>query len=235
MPFTFSFTQHLTINRAVGFSVGLHGLVVICFFIVPLLAPRPAVVKKSYLFQMVSSPPRSPVRMPSDAVRPKPAPPPQEKAISRSVKKIPPSKSKFTEKVKVRAEDMPVPLEDMPVSREDMPVRQEDMPVSDLMLSAQNTGFRYSYYETILQMAIKKNWNPPDELREGDAVKSVIVDFSVLRNGDIIDCKIKESSWNTMLDRQAIRAVETAKLPPLPDPYSGDKADFQIRLNLIKK
>jgi len=216
------------------YSVALHFSIVLFFIAAGLVSKYgspPA--QNAYFFQMVSvprggyqRPARQPATQPAAPKKTLPSPVSNvKKTISRPQPKETP----------VPAEDMPVPQADMPISSEDLPTSLAAAGVPGLSLEVQGSGFRYSYYEALVQASIKGNWNPPEELLEGDQVKTVIVNFSVRRSGEIMEIKIAESSWNTILDRQALRAVELAQLPPLPAAYEGEKVDFQIKLNLIKK
>ncbi|MEN3013031.1 MAG: energy transducer TonB [Endomicrobiia bacterium] len=88
-------------------------------------------------------------------------------------------------------------------------------------LSLETAKFPFTYYVNQIRKKIVENWmwshNYPGELK-------TVVYFRILKNGNIEDLKIKESSGNRFYDNLCIRAVELAQpFPPLP---AGFKEDY---------
>lgn len=68
-------------------------------------------------------------------------------------------------------------------------------------------------------------WNPA----LGATVAGVVeVQFVVLRDGSIIDVRLTKSSGNPLLDIDAQRAVQTAKLLPLPGAYEPNRLTITL-------
>lgn len=100
----------------------------------------------------------------------------------------------------------------------------------DSALSAQVSGpsgsaFTYDYYLDQMLGRIRQSWvRPPVEGIE------TLLAFRVLRNGEIADVEIRESSGSRAFDLAALRAVRNASpLPPLPASYREDI----LKVNLI--
>lgn len=97
-------------------------------------------------------------------------------------------------------------------------------------LSAQVSGpsgsaFTYDYYLDQMLGRIRQSWvRPPVEGIE------TLLAFRVLRNGEIAEVEIRESSGSRAFDLAALRAVRNASpLPPLPASYREDV----LKVNLI--
>jgi len=97
-------------------------------------------------------------------------------------------------------------------------------------LGAQVTGpggasFPYDYYLEQMLGKIRQNWvRPPVE-----GISTTIV-FRVLKNGEIENVEIRESSGSRAFDLSALRAVRNASpLAPLPSSYREDV----LTVNLI--
>lgn len=87
-------------------------------------------------------------------------------------------------------------------------------------LSLETAKFPFTYYVNQIRKKIVENWmwshNYPGELK-------TVVYFRILRDGNVEDLKIKESSGNKIYDNLCIRAVELAKpFPPLPAGFNED-------------
>ncbi|MCX7716275.1 MAG: TonB C-terminal domain-containing protein [Endomicrobia bacterium] len=87
-------------------------------------------------------------------------------------------------------------------------------------LSLETAKFPFTYYVNQIRKKIVENWlwsqSYPGELK-------TVVYFKILRSGEVVDLKIKESSSNKLYDNICIRAIEVAKpLPPLPDGFKEE-------------
>ncbi|MCS7231383.1 MAG: energy transducer TonB [Elusimicrobiota bacterium] len=87
-------------------------------------------------------------------------------------------------------------------------------------LSLETAKFPFSYYVNQIRKKIVENWmwshNYPGELK-------TVVYFRILKDGNIYDLKIKESSGNRFYDNLCLRAVELAQpFPPLPVGFNED-------------
>lgn len=85
------------------------------------------------------------------------------------------------------------------------------------------SGFPYQYYLQIISDRVSSSWftSLVDPGISGTFFATVY--FKILRNGQIVDLKIKESSGIQSLDMSAQRAIQiSAPFPPLPSDYEGD-------------
>jgi TonB family protein len=87
-------------------------------------------------------------------------------------------------------------------------------------LSLETAKFPFTYYVNQVRKKIVENWlwsqNYPGELK-------TVVYFKILRSGEVVDLRIKESSNNKLYDNICLRAVELAKpFPPLPQGFTEE-------------
>jgi len=212
-------------KKAVTVSLVLHLFVIISFTLHDMMKPR-QVVKKAYLFDMVNTRPQPrrfaapPVAKPREVKKQEPAKKtvekPKEKAISTK-------KAKKEEKQKEEPKEQ---LQDEPKET----VQEKDAPQTlqnEMTISQPDFPFKY-YYQQIIN-AVERNWNPPQELLGSEMQLAVEVKFRLLKNGQGTDLEISESSWNTILDKLALRAIEKARIPPIP----GDESELTITYRLV--
>ena len=89
-------------------------------------------------------------------------------------------------------------------------------------------GDQFGYYANIIRNNIAENWKP----LKAAGSPSVVVTFTIQRNGSITNVKILTSSGNQSLDFSAQRAILDAHLPPLPDRFPRNQADVQLKFEL---
>jgi TonB family protein len=85
------------------------------------------------------------------------------------------------------------------------------------------SGFPYQYYLQIISDRVSSSWftSLVDPGVSGTFFATVY--FKILRNGQVTDLKVKESSGIQSLDMSAQRAIQiSAPFPPLPSDYEGD-------------
>ncbi|NOZ13123.1 MAG: TonB family protein [Acidobacteria bacterium] len=88
-------------------------------------------------------------------------------------------------------------------------------------------NFEYSYYLSIVQDRIGRNWE-----RSYIGKGKVKVFFRIERDGSIVGAMIEISSGDVGLDRLALRAVTASSpLPPLPEGYTGKNLGIHILFN----
>lgn len=94
---------------------------------------------------------------------------------------------------------------------------------NEKLINADNVDFEP--YMKKLQKCIKNNWNPP----QGNKSKSVILLFSIAKDGSLLDVKVHSSSGSIRVDNAAIQAVKaTAPFDPLPSEFNGNSVDIQF-------
>ena len=179
------------------FSLLFH---VFIFFVVPIatrILRRPKTFERPQTFQLVRIPPKAaPVKQ---RVIDKP------KVKKKAVPKRPVPKTKKDSRPAQKKEE-PEDLSEL----EDIlggPIQQ---PVSQISLGQ---PFKYDWYKNAIMLKVESYWKPPFK----DEKIVVVLSFTIFRNGNISEVKVKNSSGNAMLDNLAIRAVKLAapfgKLP----------------------
>ena len=85
------------------------------------------------------------------------------------------------------------------------------------------SDFPYQYYLQIISDRVSSSWftSLVDPGVSGTFFATIY--FKILRNGQVADLKVKESSGIQSLDMSAQRAIQiSAPFPPLPSDYDGD-------------
>ncbi len=83
----------------------------------------------------------------------------------------------------------------------------------------------FDLYMKELQKEIKKNWTPPKD----NESNCVVVLFSIMKDGTLLNIKIKNSSGIYEVDEEAVKAVKLAfPYKALPSEYKGDRVDVDF-------
>ena len=188
-------SKETSLTPVLVYSFVFHILI---FFVVPIATRilwRPKIFERPQTFQLVRIPPKTaPVRRVIE----------KQKVKKKAVPKKPVPKTK--------KDSRPVQKKEKP---EDLSELEEllggiQQPVSQISLGK---PFKYQWYKNAIRAKVESNWKPPFK----DENISVGLTFTIFRNGNISEVKLKRSSGNTMLDNLAIRAVKLAvpfgKLP----------------------
>ncbi len=85
--------------------------------------------------------------------------------------------------------------------------------------------FEYAFYQRQMIARIQANWQQIPV--RGRA--TVVIRFTIFRDGAISDAEVETSSGQSLLDRAALRAVVLAEpLPRLPDSYPRDRVGVHL-------
>lgn len=106
-----------------------------------------------------------------------------------------------------------------------------------ISLDTQDTT--YTPYTKVLKERIYNNWAYPPSARENFIQGSLVIIFRLNRNGNLIDCKIVQSSEHEILDTYALKAIESANpFPQFPETitvhFLNINASFAYRLEFEK-
>lgn len=83
-------------------------------------------------------------------------------------------------------------------------------------------GSRFGWYVDIIKRTVSQNWYSQLADPTASMGHSVVVTFTVHRNGSVSDARIAQSSGVPSLDMSALQAVmRTNSVGPLPQGYSG--------------
>jgi TonB family protein len=99
-------------------------------------------------------------------------------------------------------------------------------------VSGTDSDFPFAYYVQAVEGRIVANWHPR-QLGFGDrAMVSCSVHFVIGRGGGVSQVRLVRNSGLGVFDREAVRAVQTSRLPPLPPQYRGGDLGVTFDFNL---
>jgi TonB family protein len=94
-------------------------------------------------------------------------------------------------------------------------------------------GNRFGAYTDLLRRAISEKWRTSDVDAMARNAKPATVSFEILRNGQVRNVKVVESSGVATLDFSARRAIlEASPLPELPREFERDSAIVEFTFQL---
>ena len=240
-------------SRHVAASFVLHSLLVLAFFVLPLLLrepPKPidyvavTVVPPKALGIKDPPPPTKEEPPKKQPVAPPPPPPKKEEP-----KKVEPERPVLVEKPKPKPQPpppKPPPPKPKPAATKSplapaspfaAPPKRKGSPkgnplgasTAEATLGVEDPNFTYGYYLDRIVSMISENWTRPNV---GSDAKDAVLYFRIKRDGTLELLNLKRTSGNEIFDRTALAAVRaTEPLPPLPKGY---KRDF-LGINLIVK
>ena len=189
-------TKETSLTPVLVYSFVFH---IFIFFVVPIATRilwRPKIFERPQTFQLVRLPPKAaPVRRVVE----------KQKIKKKAVPKRPVPKTKKDSRP-VQKKEEPEDLSELEDLLGGLP-----QPISAVSVAV---GFKYDWYLRSIEDKVKRYWSPSIN----DPNLSVVLMFTIFRNGEISDIKIKERSGNSTLDNLAVRAVKLAapfgKLPP---------------------
>ncbi len=99
-------------------------------------------------------------------------------------------------------------------------------------VDATDANFPFAWYLARIEGLVDRNWNPR-QLGFGQRARiSCTVHFEIARNGMISGVSLTSGSGIGVYDREALRAVQTTRLPPLPPQYGGSRLGVTFIFNL---
>ncbi len=231
-------------TRAVPGSVLLH---VIAFAALLLWGDRvttqPAHMPNIIAVRLVDAARSKPLEaapdVPPEPAQAPPETPPVKPEVPRPPKEVPKEKPKEAAKEKPKEAPRPVaakpaPKTGAPVSAPAVPASQQgaDAGVTGPAVSGTDSDFPFAYYLKAIESRVVANWQPR-QLGFGDrALVSCSVHFVINRAGVVSQVKLVRNSGIGVYDREAVRAVQTTRLPPLPPQYRGTDLGVTFDFNL---
>lgn len=95
-----------------------------------------------------------------------------------------------------------------------------------------DTNFPFAWYLANVEGQIARNWRPR-QLGFGERSRvSCAVHFVIARNGAVSQVTVVQGSSVGVYDREALRAVQSTRLPPLPPQYGGSTLGVTFIFNL---
>lgn len=227
-------------SRGLPWSVVLHGVILVLVVMFGNRVDRQILQPPRTLnFRMVrpepevvvtETTPEDPAPQP-EPIRPEPDPvlPPKE------VPEKSPEREPEPDPVPVREPDPPAP-ESSPAD-DSTPAPDVAQPTAAPTLSGPSvagtdTNFPFAWYLSQIEAKIARNWKPR---QLGFAERSQIscaVHFVIARNGAVSQVTLVRNSGVGVYDREALRAVQTARLMPLPPQYGAATLGVTFTFNL---
>ena len=99
-------------------------------------------------------------------------------------------------------------------------------------VSGTDSDFPFAYYVQAVESRIVANWQPRQLGFGQRAVVSCSVHFVIARNGAVSQVRLVRNSGLGVFDREAVRAVQASRLPPLPPQYRGSDLGVTFDFNL---
>jgi periplasmic protein TonB len=122
-------------------------------------------------------------------------------------------------------EDLPAPIPE-PVRQP--PREQRSETESDAGQTASPSGpsvsgtdvdFPFAWYLNRVEGIIARGWNPRQLGFRESASRSCVVHFMINRSGQVSQVTLVRGSGVSLFDREALRAVRSGRLPPLPPKF----------------
>ncbi len=185
--------------------------------------PDPAVAQPA---TVVKQDPESPRETPAKET----VAPPKELPEKPQVKESPPKETPEIEKVAEALPDTSSSVVD------EVPNEQStETPgtfVSGPTVETTDSDFPFAWYLARIEGLIDRNWNPA-QLGFGKRARiSCAIHFEIGRSGLVSGAALVSGSGVGVYDRDALRAVTTTHLPPLPPQYSGARLGVTFIFNL---
>ncbi|MFB3897155.1 MAG: energy transducer TonB [bacterium] len=220
----------MNIRLTLSFSTAIHLILIIAFWFFGVSIRPKSFYAPVYSVNLVDVPAGSSFFMPT-VPAPQPAVP-VEKVIPKLT--ITPKIAK-AEKIPVIVPKIPEPkitstgANPSPTSITVKPINTANASSPKIAIGPAGTGlategipFPYPYYLVAVQNKVSENWQPPDKSGAVREAKTIVF-FQILRNGQIANARVEQSSGSVELDTAALRAVKLASpLPPLPQGFKED-------------
>lgn len=188
--------------------------------------PQPAAQTPKPPSPKTSAPkPQKPAEQPAPSARPLPA-----KSSVPDTKNIDSFIDKLSQKLEQIDSSKPQPSQNTASSQN----QQQD--TAQQSVNAIKTGQNFSssiWYLDLVCTKISNSWIEPGMIVVKGSPVACVVYFKIMKNGAVVDIKIKSASKFTAFDNSAMSAVAAASpMPPLPPEFTGDFIDINLEFKL---
>ena len=224
----------MMLSRGLPYSVLVHVLgVVLVVMFGNHVARNPVQPASSIKVTMVRMPHTTP-----------PASKPVEQSVQQAPQKeikpdLPPKevpKPKSEKKVEVKKPQpevkAPDPVPDAVEKTPDVVEQVVPATLSVPSITGTDEDFPFAWYLSLIQGKIVNNWKPRQLGFGKRAIVSCALHFDVARNGAVTQVTLVRNSGVGVYDREALRAVKSTRLPPLPPQYKGSSLGVTFIFNL---
>jgi len=219
-------------TRGLPWSVGFHLLALVVMALYGSTVQRAVIQPPRTIDVRIVRPesrelPReTPQEDPTPQVQPKVADPepltPKELPTITPEKKPEPEPEKIEKKPEVKQDPEPSPEADDSADTSPPELAADLAPtLSGPSVSGTDTNFPFAWYLSQIESTIARNWRPR-QLGFGDKDRiGCSIHFVVGKTGAVSQITMARSSGVGVYDREAMRAVQTIRLMPLPPQYGG--------------
>lgn len=96
--------------------------------------------------------------------------------------------------------------------------------------NAENSKNMLNSYSEVMHQKIVSKWSPPSVKEDG----KVVLEFTIKKNGRVVDAKVDKSSGNKELDESALKALHRAS--PLPRlPLNLNQETLTVKFDFVVK
>ena len=210
-------------SRGLPYSIIIHVLMLaLAIFYGNSVTQREIKTPRSIRVRMVELPmaavqqPEAKVITPEDTVKPPvPEKKPEVKKEPEPVKKEPP--------LEKAVDPGAVPAE---TGAAELPV------IAGPSVQGTDVDFPFSWYLAQVQGQIARNWNPRQLGYRSKSVVSCVVHFTINKNGSVSQITLTYPSGVGVFDREALRVVQSARIPPLPPGFASSTLGVSMKFNL---
>jgi TonB family protein len=117
----------------------------------------------------------------------------------------------------------------------DLQQGQAQPALSGASIRGTDSDFPFAWYIATVESQIARNWHTKQFNFGARAKVSCAVHFVIGRNGTIAQVSMVESSGVGVYDREALRAVQATRLPPLPPQYGGSTLGITFIFNQVQE
>lgn len=226
----------MILSRGLPVSVLVHAVVlVVVVMFGNHVARNPVKPSRSINVKMVRlpEPQTRPAETPPEPVaQPEPQPEIKPELPPKEVPKPKPEDLPKVEKEPQEKIEAPEPQE-KPAEVEDKPVEKVAQTiVSGPSVADTDTDFPFDWYIGRVDGLIRRNWDPRQYNFGKRALLSCSIHFQIARNGSVTQVTLIRNSGVGVFDREALGAVQTTKLPPLPPQFPGNSLGVTVIFNL---
>lgn len=101
-----------------------------------------------------------------------------------------------------------------------------------------NTGGQYKKdyqaYSEMLRQTIERNQRYPVMSIRSRQQGTVMISFTLRNDGELVECRVSRSCGYQLLDRAALRAVQsTERYPPFPESFTSKQTEFVVPVTFM--
>ncbi len=113
----------------------------------------------------------------------------------------------------------------------EIPDSQSAILATGAAVAGTDSNFPFAWYLSVMEGQVARNWNPR-QMGYNNSGVSCILHFTIQRSGAVSQVTITRSSGIGVFDREALRAVQSTRLPQLPGDFGANSLGVTMTFNL---